>query len=220
MDNFSGLWLADYIGSFLTAGGNGVYYFHYLPLQADRGCNNSTGTFGMFSIDKDYKIQQPLPQFFSSQLINTEWIEPGKEVNTIFPAASNIDDGAGHAMVTAYAVSRPDKKWSVMLVNRDQEAGHTVKIVFKDAGEGKVSSFQGDVEIASFGKLQYAWHPVVISPMSHPESARDPVIASGTGLAKPDGPVKREKIRASTESEFQVPAASIVVIRGTISLVQ
>ena len=32
MDIFSGLWLADYIGSFLDAGGNGVYYFHYLPI--------------------------------------------------------------------------------------------------------------------------------------------------------------------------------------------
>ena len=36
MDNFAGIWLADYIGSFLTNGGNGVYYFHYLPMQIDR----------------------------------------------------------------------------------------------------------------------------------------------------------------------------------------
>ncbi|HEX3438640.1 MAG TPA: discoidin domain-containing protein, partial [Pseudacidobacterium sp.] len=33
MDIFSAVWLADYIGTFLTSGGNGVYYFHYLPLQ-------------------------------------------------------------------------------------------------------------------------------------------------------------------------------------------
>ncbi|MGA8938601.1 MAG: hypothetical protein WB439_05485, partial [Acidobacteriaceae bacterium] len=37
IDNFAGLWLADYIGSFLTSGGNGVYYFHYLPLKTDPG---------------------------------------------------------------------------------------------------------------------------------------------------------------------------------------
>ena len=46
MDIFSGLWLADYVGSFLTAGGNGVYFFHYLPLQMEHGCNDSPGTSG------------------------------------------------------------------------------------------------------------------------------------------------------------------------------
>ena len=51
MDIFSGLWLADYIGSFLTAGGNGVYYFHYLPLVMEHGCNDSPGTFGMLTVD-------------------------------------------------------------------------------------------------------------------------------------------------------------------------
>ena len=41
MDLFSGLWLADYVGSFLNAGGSGMYYFHYLPLQMEHGCNDS-----------------------------------------------------------------------------------------------------------------------------------------------------------------------------------
>ena len=76
---FSGLWLADYIGSFLTAGGNGVYYFHYLPLLMEHGCNDSPGTYGMFSVDAQYKIQQPLAQFFASQLINLEWVAPGEQ---------------------------------------------------------------------------------------------------------------------------------------------
>src|SRR5207249_2673396 len=40
-DIFSGVWLADYIGSFLNAGGKGVYFFHYLPLQMEPGCNSS-----------------------------------------------------------------------------------------------------------------------------------------------------------------------------------
>jgi len=31
MDIWGALWLADYIGAFLSAGGNAVYYFHYLP---------------------------------------------------------------------------------------------------------------------------------------------------------------------------------------------
>ncbi len=45
-DIFAGIWLADYIGSFLNSGGNGVYFFHYLPLQMEPGCNGSPGTYG------------------------------------------------------------------------------------------------------------------------------------------------------------------------------
>ena len=63
-DIFSGLWLADYIGSFLSNGGSGVYYFHYLPLQLEHGCNDSAGTFGMFTVHPDFSINQPLAQFF------------------------------------------------------------------------------------------------------------------------------------------------------------
>ncbi|MGC2489254.1 MAG: discoidin domain-containing protein, partial [Candidatus Sulfotelmatobacter sp.] len=71
-DIFAGIWLADYIGSFLNSGGNGVYFFHYLPLQMEPGCNGSPGTFGMFTVDANYQIQQPLAQFFVAQLINLE----------------------------------------------------------------------------------------------------------------------------------------------------
>ena len=61
----------------LNAGGNGIYYFHYLPLQMEHGCNDSPGPFGMFTVDADYQVQQPLAQFFVAQLINLEWVQPG-----------------------------------------------------------------------------------------------------------------------------------------------
>ena len=219
MDTFAGLWLADYIGSFLTAGGNGVYYFHYLPLQIDRGCNNSPGTFGMFTIKKDYTVDQPLSQFFASQLINTEWVQPGKESNAIFPASATISDGAGHVMVTAYALHRPDHKWSVMLVNRDQEAAHTVSVVFRDAAAGPFSHFTGNIDTITFGAAQYQWHPAIVSPMSHPEEAGQSVSINKLGRAEPDGPLKRETIPAPNDARFEVPEASIVVLRGDISAV-
>ena len=41
VDIFGGLWLADYVGAFLTAGGDGLYYFHYLPSRLHGGCNES-----------------------------------------------------------------------------------------------------------------------------------------------------------------------------------
>ena len=121
-----------------TAGGNGVYYFHYLPLLMEHGCNDSPGTFGMLTVDGHYKIQQPLAQFFTAQMINLEWVVPGDKQHDVFSASSDINDGAGHAMVTAYALKRPDGQWSLLVVNRDQQNAHRVKIVFENQdGEGQ-----------------------------------------------------------------------------------
>src|SRR6202050_3541397 len=137
MDIFSGLWLADYIGSFLNAGGNGVYFFHYLPLQMEHGCNDSPGTYGMFSVDAQYKIQQPLAQFFVAQLINLEWVTPRAQPHDLYTAQRDVDDGAAHALVTAYALKRPDGQWSLLVVNRDQQNAHRVKIAFEDQKDHK-----------------------------------------------------------------------------------
>jgi len=215
-DNFAGLWLADYIGSFLNAGGNGVYFFHYLPLRSYLGCNNSPGNFGMFTVNADYKILQPLSQFFASQIINTEWLQPGDKANTVFPASISASDGAGHEMITSYVVQRPDKQWSIMLVNRSQDASYKVNVVFNDAAHGERFTFQGQVETTVFGKAQYQWHPSTVLPMSHPESMAEPVIHGPEGYAQPDGPAKREAVMATPKTVFTVPAASIVVLRGEI----
>ena len=214
-DNFAALWLADYIGSFLNAHGDGVYFFHYLPLHSYLGCNNSPGNFGMFLTDKDYKIQQPLAQFFSSQLINTQWLQPGSETNTIYPAAANIPDGAGHQLLTVYAAQRPDKQWSVMLVNRSQDEPLKIDLHF-DSGAAH-SAFTGTIHSYTFGKGQYQWHPLPVDPMSHPETMEEEVIHAAEGHASPNGPIKEETLTATPQTTYTIPAASIVVLRGQIT---
>jgi hypothetical protein len=171
----------------------------------------------MFSVDKNYNIAQPLSQFFASELINREWIEPGAQQNTIFPASSAVSDGAGHRLVTAYADLRPDGQWSLMLVNRDQEVAHTIHIVFQDKDTKSTLGFSGDVHAVTFGSAQYAWHPETVSPMSYPEHPSEPVIVSGYGHADPDGPPKQEDLHVTPASSFEIPAASIMVLRGKLA---
>ncbi len=217
MDIFSGLWLSDYIGSFLTAGGNGVYYFHYLPLLMEHGCNDSPGTFGMLSVDSQYKIQQPLAQFFASQLINLEWVAPGGQRHDVYPATADIDDGAGHALVTAYALKRPDGQWSLLVVNRDQQNAHRVRIEFHNQSSGESDSFFGPVEISTFGKGQYQWHPGHTRYVGHAEYQAEPsVVAETFGGADPDGPVLHAGRNVSADTTYELPAASVVVVRGNI----
>ncbi len=212
-DIFSGLWLADYIGSFLSNGGSGVYYFHYLPLQLEHGCNDSPGTFGMFTVHPDFSIKQPLAQFFVSQLINREWLQADGD-NQVFPAASDLTDGVGHSLVTAYALKRPDGQWSVMLVNKDQENNHHIHVEF--AGKvGAPTQFSGSVEESIFGSAQYEWKPSPQDFNAHlPEAANNPASLSHEGEASPDGPILRKQISAA--GDVELPAASVVILRGKL----
>jgi F5/8 type C domain len=216
-DIFSGLWLADYIGSLLDAGAQGVYYFHYLPLQMEPGCNSSPGTFGMFTVDASYKIQQPLAQFFVAQLINLEWAQSGGGEHQVYSAKSDVEDGAGRELVTAYALKRPDGEWSLLVVNRDQENGHRVRIAFRK-GADSAAGFAGPVEIATFGSAQYTWNPPRTRFMAHAEIAASPTVVSYTnGTADPDGPILRSKQNGGKDTVYDLPAASVVVIRGKVA---
>jgi hypothetical protein len=212
------VWLADYIGSFLSAGGKAIYFFHYLPLHMEPGCNSSPGTFGMFTIDANYQIQQPLAQFFVAQLINLDWVQPDGGDHEVFAAKGDVDDGAGHELVTAYATKRPNGQWSVMLVNRDQENAHCVRIEFHGKRDS-VNSFAGSVEISTFGSKQYQWHPGQTRFMAHAEkpATQRTVVTTSKGWANPDGPILRGNEQVSKDTMYDLPPASVVVVRGNIS---
>ncbi len=215
-DIFAGIWLADYVGSFLNAGGNGLYFFHYLPLQMEPGCNASPGTFGMFTVNANYEIQQPLAQYFVAQLLNTEWVQPSGGEHHVYAAKSDLSDGAGHDLITAYALKRPDGQWSLLLVNRDQQTSHKVRVAFEGQSTG---GFAGPVEILTFGSAQYQWHPAAARFMAHAEKAGErTIVATTKGWADPDGPIARSKQNAGRDTLYELPAASVTVIRGKLGV--
>jgi hypothetical protein len=200
VDIFGALWLADYAGSFFAAGGSALYYFHYLPLGIHPGCNESMGTFGMFTTDKAHNVEKPTSQFFASQLINTEWVLPGSGAHKVYAASGDLVDAAGHSLVTAYALERPDGSWSLMLVNRDQENAHSVHIEFDDGRAGGKRFFNGPVSVTTFGSAQYQWHPT-----------------NQGGFPDPDGPAAKATITGNPDSVYELPKASMNVLRGAIA---
>ncbi len=203
VDIWGALWLADYVGAFLNGGGRAVYYFHYLPLGVHRGANGSMGTFGMFSTDANLQIKQPLSQYFASQLINLEWLQPGDGEHELFSAQSDVRDDEGNHLITAYAAERPDGTWSLMVINKDQENEHAVNISFVDQSRNAWQQFSGPLSVKAFGKAQYAWHP-----------------SKDGGTADPDGPIADSNVTASLGMTYTLPAASITVFRGNITAVQ
>ena len=201
VDVFGALWLADSFGGFLTAGGQGTFYYHDLPYSpAHANCANSWGTYHMFMVDEHYKIRQRTSQYFAAQLITQEWVQPGEAEHRLFRAGSDVKDSKGHTLVTAYAVLRPDGQWSLLVVNKDHENAQPVQIVFNDT-EGKTASrFAGPVTMITFGKNQYTWHP-----------------NRKKGYADPDGPAVGSTIQGTANTVYTLPPASVTVLRGRIA---
>jgi F5/8 type C domain len=201
---FGALWLADSFAGFLTAGGKGTFYYHDLPYSpAHANCPNSWGTYHMFMVDKNYEIRQPTSQYFGAQLITQEWVQPKDAEHRLFRAASNVKDAQGHVLVTAYAVQRPDGQWSLLVINKDYDNPHPVRIVFENAADKNNHSFSGPVAVITFGKGQYQWHP-----------------GRKQGYADPDGPALSSTIQGTADGVYTLPAASVTVLRGRIDGMQ
>jgi hypothetical protein len=200
VDIFGALWLADSFGGFLTAGGQSTHYYHDLSYSPPHpNCANSWGTYHMFMVDDHYQIQQKTAQFFGAQLITQEWAEPKDAQHKLYAASSDVKDSEGHVLVTAYPLQRPDGQWSVMLVNKDHDHSHQVHLVFHDAVSNRDRFFTGPVTMITFGKAQYQWHA-----------------ARKKGYADPDGPPATSQLKGGENALYDLPAASLTVLRGKL----
>ena len=143
VDIFGALWLADSFAGFLSAGGQSTHYYHALSYSPPHpACSNSWGTYHLFMVDDHYEIGQPTSQFFAAQLLTREWAEPKDAEHSLYLASSDVKDSQGHVLVTAYALHRPDELWAVLLINKDHDHPHQVRIAFHDVERNSTSGIQ------------------------------------------------------------------------------
>ena len=193
---FAGLWLADNVGSFFEGGGAAFYHSPIQPQDIHNTCEG-WASWSNFVADENYNIKGYTSPYFAAHIINREWVQHRSGIHRMFPASADIKDGDGNALVTSYAVHRPDGNWSLMLVNRDENNSHTIRVVF--SGGRQDASFDGEVRLATFGSEQYVW--INDGPNSH---------------ADPDGPVAARTLTANSQTTFILPKASITVLRGKV----
>jgi len=195
---FGALWLADSIGAFFEGGGAAYYHSPIQPQGTQSTCQG-WGSWSHFEADRDYNISGYTSFYFAAHMINLEWVAHRSGVHHMFPSSVNIKDAEGNALVTSYAVHRPDGNWSLMLVNRDEFNPHQVRIAFEDPKVRRTRSFSGPVTLVTFGSEQYVWKDD--GPNSH---------------ADPDGPPIATTIRGGPLTIFPLPKASITVLRGRV----
>ncbi len=194
---FAALWLADNVGSFFEGGGAA---FYHSPIQPQGVQNTCLGwsSWSNFVSDEKYEIKGYTSPYFAAHMINLEWVQHRAGVHRMFSTSSDIKDAEGNQLVTAYTVLRPDGNWSVMLVNRDENGAHQVRVGFSD--NGNTSSFSGPVTFVTFGSEQYVW--INDGPNSHPD---------------PDNPPVATTMDSSSDTVFTLPKASVSVLRGKVA---
>ena len=201
VDIFGALWLADSFAGFLTAGGQSTHYYHALSYSPPHPiCPNSWGTYHMFMVDDQYQIVRPTSQYFAALLLTQEWAQPGDGEHLLFRASSDVTDSQKHVLVTAYALRRPDGQWSLMLINKDYDHAQHMRVLFHNAESEKTASFVGKVTRITFGKEQYQWHA-----------------DRKKGYADPDTEPARRTLDVVPGTEYDLPPASITILRGTVS---
>jgi hypothetical protein len=224
----TGLWLADYVGSMMTAGAGGTYYFHYI---ASVGRGGGGGGGGFLAMDQNGKVTNYPPQYLATQVITKEWVQPVDAPHKLFKVESGVKDKDGHVLVTAYAVQRPDGQWSIMFVNKDHDSDHSVKVAFADPLTKHDRYFSGKVDRVVLGQAEYVWHadPAPSEQAAPPAPAAGAAAAGGgggrggrggrgSGHADPDGPPSKSTLTAAGPGTlYQLPRASIVVLRGQIA---
>lgn len=193
---FAALWLADNVGSFFEGGGAAFYHSPIQPQDIHNTCEG-WASWSNFVADENYNIKGYTSPYFAAHMINREWVQHGSGIHRMFPSSADIKDGDGNALVTSYAVRRPDGNWSLMLVNRDENNSHPIRVVF--SGGHSDASFDGEVRLATFGSEQYVW--INDGPNSH---------------AYPDGPLVARTLTTNSQTTFELPKASITVLLGKV----
>lgn len=198
-DIFAGLWLADSVGAFLTHGGAVYYHSPIQPEPLRPGCH-AWSTYGNFVANDKLEVRQPTAQYFAAQLLNLEWVRHGAGAHQLYPAQGDLKDEAGHTLITAYALKRPDGEWAFLLINKDPTNGHDVAIEMEGIGATQAVRFKGKVRVVTFGAEEYVWHP-----------------AGAASHADPAGPAKVSNLDWKAGQKIYLPRASVTVVRGKIA---
>jgi len=128
-----------------------------------------------------------------------EKIEVGPNLSfTVDNVSHGISFGVVDRGSPSYAVRRPDCHWALLLINKDRDHAHPVRISFEDGSH--VGHFSGSIRTVRYGSEQNVWHGKDAS--AHADPNLPPVVSS---------------VDAAAETVFTLPKASVSVLRGEVA---
>jgi len=194
VDLTGALWQTIFVGEFLNRGGQGAFFYQYLPVQLNED-GSDWGILGMFTADQNDQAIGATAQYFSNLMMSQLWCLQGTSAHTVLPATSSIKDGSGNPLVYPYALARPGGDYSLMLVNVDSVA-HPVQVKFTDSATHYFSGLGSRFWLTD---SNYVWRP-----------------NGANGAATPAGPIQAIPVRNNKTTTYTLPPRSITVLTGKI----
>lgn len=182
---------------FLTLGGARAYLYGYEPnpLMDENPCH-SWGELTLWLADDNGKARKPLATYWAAVMLTHHWVQPGKGTCQVFPAASDARDKHGRQVVSAYALRRPDGKWSVLLINKDPRRRWKVELRITDGATRKTRLLRGPADLFQYSGEQYRWH--AHGENGHPNRDRPPT----------------HRVLEHMPAHITLPPFSLTVLRG------
>lgn len=156
------------------------------------------------ALQQNLQARWPMPTYFAARLITQDWAQPIDRWHEIYAANSDMKDGSGHQIVTAYAVKRPDQRWAIMLLNKDSEHAYAVHIRFTD-GQSCGQSFGRRVQVFQYSPEQYTWKRS--GEDGHPIRTNSPhhfAVAGNSAVRLP--PLSLTVVRGMAPGQSQIPS--------------
>ena len=155
----SALLSADIVGHFLTLGGNAAFMLGYSPGSPANQIFPCAGYGDMmlYEADDTGRAKWVMPMYYAEQMMIRDWGDPADQPHQLFSATSDLADPKGRAMVVAYPLRRPDGQWAVMLINRDEDHPHRLRIVFHGDGADRVFGKNDPLQVVQYSPANYTW---------------------------------------------------------------
>ena len=115
---------------FFAHGGSRSFYFGYEPggLAHERACPH-WGNLVMFLADSVGQARYRMPRYYGTWLLTHAWADSSGGDHLLHAvrvarAGAPVDD----SLLSAYALRRPDGRWSLLLVNRDPRHSRVIEV--------------------------------------------------------------------------------------------
>ncbi len=191
---------ADIVGKFLELGGDQAFLFGYTPGYVNRDEICTAGNNMLFSMDDDGHITHRFATYFGARMLTQDWAGPADEWHELFPATTTAKNRKGEELITAYALLRPDGRWSLLLINKDPERAYDILVRFRNSKNGSFSGFNGSIDLFQFSGVQYQLNSDLNNP--YPIKAEPP---------------EHRVVDNSGSKTIELPTYSLTVVRGSTS---
>ena len=130
---------------FLCGGGDAFYYYGYEPNKLD-GSSGSWGNQLMLLEGNGWTV--PVATYQALKMMNREWFASQGGIHRSFPV--HLSGNRSKDLLSAFALKRPDNKWSLLLINKDPV--HEVRIVIRGR-----NPWPGSARLVTYSAEQYYW---------------------------------------------------------------